>query len=51
MGRNFVKGRSSSHVYTTEPVVALLGVGYRKGERRGGKAAKKTTLKVWISFV
>lgn len=35
MGRNFVKDRSPSRVYTTEPVVALVGFGYRKGEREG----------------
>ena len=39
MGRNFVKGRSSSCVYI------------EKGEEEGGKAAKKVALKVWISFV
>ena len=32
MGRNFVKGRSSSHVYATEPVVALMEFGYREEE-------------------
>ena len=48
-GRNFVKGRLSSHVYATEPVVALMGFGYRGGE--GGRAEKNVILKVWISFV
>jgi hypothetical protein len=49
MGRNFVKVRLFSHVYTTEPVVALMGLGYREGE--GGRAAKNVTLRIWISFV
>ena len=34
MGRNFVKGRSSSRVCTTEPVVALVGLGIEKGRGR-----------------
>ena len=39
MGRNFVKGRSSSRVCTTEPVFGL--VGYRKvGREKVDKVGK-----------
>lgn len=31
MGRDFVNGRLFSHVYTTEPVVALMELGIEEG--------------------
>ena len=49
IGRDFVNGRLSSHLYATEPVVALMRFGYREGE--GGKAGENVILKVWISIV
>ena len=38
MGRNFVNGRLFSHVYTTEPAVAVMGLGIEKG---GGKSCEE----------